>query len=127
MKLGNDPPSALRLTPLEQAVLGSLADSLGAAGAALRAQAGRVRVVNRAHSGVGFITKLETPEDTAGLPVEAAGRVRAIYASHPQLQEPAQFLVQMKAGRLAAIEAFCYAGMWPADDAGFHVEAAPAR
>ncbi len=125
MKLGNDPPSALVLTPLERAVLRSLADQLGAAGESLNAQSQRVRVVNRAHSGVGFVTRLETPPDTVGVPAEAALRVPAVYASHPQLREPAEFLVQLKAGRLASIEAFCGEGMWPADDAGFRLVSAP--
>lgn len=124
MKLGNDPPSALALTPLERAVLRSLADELGPAGGALAAQADRARVVNRSHSGVGFVTRLETPEDVAGLPAEATARIHAVYASHPQLPEPAEFLVQLRAGRLVAIEAFCFAGMWPADDQGFRVGAA---
>jgi hypothetical protein len=127
MKLGNDPQSALVLTALERAVLRSLAASLGEAGPALQAQCERVRVLNRTHSGVGFVTRLEAPADSAELPAEAASRVRAVYASHPQLREPAEFLVQFKAGRLAAIEAFCCEGMWPADDAQFRLGAAPAQ
>lgn len=127
MKLGNDPRSALVLTPLEKAVLENLAEGLGAAGSTLQAQIPELRVVNRTHSGVGFVTRLEPAENAQGLPAEAARRIRAVYASHPQLREPAEFMVQFKAGRLATIEAFCPEGMWPADDAGFRVEAGPVQ
>lgn len=121
MKLGNDPPSALTLTPLERAVIRALAARHGDAGPALEAQCDRLRVVFRSHSGVGFVTRLEVPEDVAAVPAAAAERPGAVYASHPQLAEPAEFLVQFKGGRLASIEAFCGQGMWPADDAGFRV------
>lgn len=123
MKLGNDPQSQLVLTPLERSVLKALAQGLGDAAPVLQAQCDRVRVSSRTHSGVGFVTKLEVPEDVAGLAPEATRRVGAVYASHPQLAEPAEFLVQFKGGRLATIEAFCHEGMWPADDAGFRVGA----
>ena len=121
MKLGNDPRSALVLTRLEQAVLGRFADGLGPAGELLRAQAAQARVVSRSHSGVGFVTRLDIPETLPGVPPEAARRLRVVHAAHPQLREPAEFLVEFKGGRLASIEAFCHAGMWPADDAGFTV------
>lgn len=121
MKLGSDPQSQLVLSPLERSVLRALAERLGDAGPALQAQCERLRVSMRTHSGVGFVTKLEVPEDVAAVPVEAARRVGAVYASHPQLAESAEFLVQLKAGRLASIEAFCGEGMWPSDDAGFRV------
>ena len=79
----------------------------------------------RTHSGVGFVTKLAIPDDIPGLPAEAAGRIGPVHASHPDLGEPAEFLVQLKAGRLASIEAYCYAGTWPADEAGFRVGTGP--
>ena len=123
MKLGNDPQSLLVLTPLERSVLRAFAPRLGEAGALWQAQCDRARVVIRTHSGVGFVTKLEIPDDIPGLPANAAGRIGAVHAIHADLSEPAEFLVQLKAGRLASIEAYCYVGMWPADDAGFRVEA----
>ena len=124
MKLGNDPQSLLALTPLERSVLRALAQRLGEAGTLLQAQCDGARVVSRTHSGVGFVTKLEIPDDIAGLPVETAARIGPVHASHPELGGPAEFLVQLKAGRLASIEAYCYEGMWPEDDAGFRVGAA---
>lgn len=124
MKLGNDPQSELALSPLERAVLTALAQSLGDAAATLDSQVQSLRVSMRSHSGVGFVTKLEVAEAAPALPADAARRVGPVYASHPQLREPAEFLVQLKGGKLAAIEAFCGEGMWPSDDAYFRVVAA---
>lgn len=123
MKLGSDPQALLTLMPLEQAVLRALAGSLGEDGLVLLAQSDRARVISRTHSGVGFVTKLEVPDQVAGLPAEAAGRIRPVHAGHPELGEPAEFLVQLKAGRLASIEAYCQQGMWPADNGAFRIEA----
>lgn len=125
MKLGNDPQSLLALTPLERSVLRAFAQRLGDAGGLWQAQCDQARVLVRTHSGVGFVTKLEIPDDVPGLPAESTGRIGAVRASHPDLGEPAEFLVQLKAGRLASIEAYCYEGMWPADDTGFQVGVAP--
>jgi hypothetical protein len=121
MKLGADPPSSLVLTRLERAVIEALATRLGAAGAPLRAQVGRLQVASRSHSGVGFVTRLEVPADAPVVEGEAGARATAIHAAHPELVEPAEFLVQLKSGRLATIEAFCGEGLWPADDSGFRV------
>ena len=126
MKLGSDPPALLALTPLEHSVLRELTRSLGDDGAVLLGQHERARVISRTHSGVGFLTKLEVPGEVAGLTAEAAGRIRPIHARHPELGEPAEFVVQLKAGRLASIEAYCREGMWPADDGAFQVGTVPA-
>jgi hypothetical protein len=125
MKLGNDPQSKLAMSPLERAVLAALAQRLGAAGAPLAAQSASARVASRSHSGVGFVTRLEVPADAPPVEAAVAARAGAVYASHPALPEPAEFLVQFRDGRLATIEAFCYAGLWPEDDAAFRVGVAP--
>lgn len=127
MKLGNDPQAKLVLTPLERAVLTALAGRLGAAGEPLLAQRDAARVANRSHSGVGFVTRFEVPAEAPVLEAAIAARVAPVYASHPALAEPAEFLVQFRGGRLATIEAFCGAGMWPDDDGGFRVDAAGGR
>jgi hypothetical protein len=121
MRLGSDPASRLVLSPLEQAVLVALACGIGEDGGIIEEQVRRARVSGRTHSGVGFVTRLEVPEDVEPLPPEAARRVRPVLASHPDLAQPAEFLVQLKAGRLASIEAYCHEGTWPADDARFSI------
>jgi ketosteroid isomerase-like protein len=42
-------------------------------------------------------------------------------AEHPQLSEPAEFVLQLRDGRLASLEAFCFAGGWPTDAQRFRV------
>ena len=121
MRLGNDPLSQLALTPLERRVLQTLSERLGSSGFLLRAQCECLRVLNRSHSGVGFVTKLEVPGDVAGITEEEVSRIGAVYADHPQMAEPAEFLVQLKSGRLASIEAYCYEGIWPPDESLFRV------
>ncbi len=121
MKIGPDPRSALTLSPLEQAVLAAAAREFGDAAAVWRAQCDAATVIARSHSGVGFVTKLEVPVSVPALPAAAARRLGAIHARHPELAEPVEFLIQLKDGRPATIEAFCPAGTWPMDDRGFAV------
>jgi hypothetical protein len=123
MKLGSDPPAHLHLTPLERSVLLALAAGAGAERSGFEAQGRRAAVLSRSHSGVGFVTRLRVPEDVAALG-ETAG-MHAVRALHPQLAEPAEFLVQVKAGRLASIEAFCGEGMWPEDETQFRIIGGP--
>jgi hypothetical protein len=121
MKLGNDPRDALVISSIERAVLDAQAERLGPAGAAWLDQCRQARVAGRSHSGVGFVTRFEVPPEAPALADDAARRVGAVHASHPALREPAEFLIQLKHGRLASIEAFCFDGLWPADDAGFRI------
>jgi len=124
MKLGSDPGSQLFLTPLERAVLEAQGRPLGAAAPAWLAQCRSIRVIGRSHSGVGFVTRFEVPADAAPFATDATGRIPPVYASHPALREPAQFLIQARDGRIIALEAFCFDGMWPADETGFRITAA---
>lgn len=121
MKLGNDPASELFPTALETSVLEAFGRTLGAAGATWLAQCRNLRVVGRSHSGVGFVTRIEVPEDAVALDAESAGRLLPVHASHPALREPAEFLVQLRRGRIIALEAFCFDGSWPDDESGFRL------
>lgn len=122
MKLGDDPPSALVLSSLERMVLVAFAERLGAV-PALVEQVRRARVARRTHSGVGFVTRIEVPADAPAVAGAHASAAAAVHATHPALSVPAEFLVQIRQGRIASIEAFCENGMWPADDAGFRIVA----
>ncbi len=124
MKLGHDPQSALTLTPLERAVLREAARCLGADGAQLAMQTASARVAARSHSGVGFVTRLQVPAGTAPLAAAVAARIRPVLAVHPLLDEPVEFVLQLRDGRLATIEAFCPTGQWPADEASLRFGAA---
>lgn len=109
------------LSPLERAVLRTIlaADQPGLA--ALREQSVRATCAGRTHSGVGFVTRLAVPADAAAAPLDSAKSLRPALAHHPALAEPAEFLLQIRDGRLATLEAFCHEGAWPADESGFTV------
>jgi len=109
-----DAPETPELTGLEKAVLA--AALAGDRYAALRSQVERAEVASRTGSGVGFVTRLRVPDDAA---VAGDGIVPVVYGRHPSLPEPAEFMLQVKDGRLHTIEAFCFQGMWPADEDGF--------
>lgn len=109
------------LSRLERAVLTALLKGDGDEFATLRAQLARATVVSRTHSGVGFVTRLAVPDDAPALAGPAAPRLRPVLAAHPGLAERAEFLLQLRGGRLAVLEAYCYEGGWPADEAEFRV------
>lgn len=109
------------LSTLEHSVLTALLRGEGEALSALRAQLAQVRVVSRTHSGVGFMTRFAVPDDAPVFATGAAPRLRPLLAGHPQLSEPAEFVLQLRDGRLASLEAFCFAGSWPADAGRFRV------
>jgi hypothetical protein len=109
------------LSPLERAVLAALLRGDGEGLKALQAQLDRATVVSRTHSGVGFVTRIAVPEDVPAVPEATAVRLRAVFADHPRLKEPAEFLLQLRAGRLAVLEAYCFEGVWPADETEFQV------
>lgn len=89
--------------------------------AGLRAQLTGATIISRTHSGVGFITRLAVPADCPPVPDTAGRSLRPVLAAHPALPGNAEFLLQLKGGRLAVLEAYCHAGSWPADDKDFRV------
>ena len=100
------------LTSLERAVL-ETALSAGGIDPELRRQVAEASVVGRTPSGVGFMTKLSVPENQRS--ADAAPAIPVVVARHPDLPSGAEFVLQIKNGRLSSIEAFCHEGMWPAE------------
>ncbi|MFW2403569.1 MAG: hypothetical protein ACN4GT_02305 [Gammaproteobacteria bacterium] len=113
------------LSDLERSVLDVVLAADGDFGAQLRAQAAAAFVASRTPSGVGFMTKLNVPEGLriAGRPDDET--LQTVHGTHPALPAGAEFVVQVKSGRLNTIEAFCYEGMWPGDESRFSVELRP--
>ena len=109
------------LSRLERAALSALLKGDGEAFAGLRAQLAKATVVSRTHSGVGFVTRIDVPDDVPAIAESAAPRLRPVRAAHPQLAEDAEFLLQIRSGKLAVLEAYCYEGGWPADETEFRV------
>ncbi len=87
----------------------------------LRAQLAKATMVSRTHSGVGFVTRIDVPDGMPVLAETASPRLCPVLAAHPHLTERAEFLLQVRAGRLAVLEAYCFEGGWPADEAEFRV------
>ncbi len=113
---GAGPLSALERTVLA-AVLAGEGEGLGV----LRKQLVRATVLSRTHSGVGFVTRLGIPDEVLPVSEAATPRLRPVHATHPRLAESAQFLLQLRSGRLAVLEAYCFEGAWPADESEFQV------
>ncbi len=108
------------LTDLERLVL-ETAFAASGADAGWREQIEAATVASRTPSGVGFMTKLNTP---------AAERLTkdglaTISGEHPALPSGAEFVVQVKGGRINCIEAFCHEGLWPADESRFRLFSGP--
>lgn len=113
----NDSPD---LTALERSVLETAFSSMQT-DPGFRNQIDAAMVVVRTPSGVGFVTKLHIPEEYRVANAVAGNAVPVIIGDHPALPAGAEFILQIKNGLINCIEAFCYAGVWPADEAQFHI------
>ena len=112
-----------QLSRLERTVLTFMLKGEGGSDGldALRAQLAKATVVSRTHSGVGFVTRIDVPDEIPSAVDTTLPRLRPVLAAHPQLTERAEFLLQLRAGRLAVLEAYCFEGGWPADESEFRV------
>lgn len=87
----------------------------------LTAQLDAATVVTRTPSGVGFVTKLQIPDDLTIGEAQGVAALPVVVAEHPALPSGAEFIFQVKSGRLNCIEAYCFEGMWPANEALFRL------
>ena len=123
--MNNGIPVSPELSALERAVLEiALSPDVGE-NARLREQANAARVSTRTPSGVGFMTKLEVPEALVVPDAPEDATLPTVYGVHPELPAGAEFILQVRAGRLNTIEAFCFQGMWPGDESRFRLEVRP--
>lgn len=114
-----DVPATPELSDLERAVFAvALADDELSA---VRNQVLHTAVVSRTYSGVGFVTKFQVPADAPA--AEATAVPRVVLGQHPFMPAAAEFLLELRGGRLHSLEAYCYEGMWPGDEAGFSLAA----
>lgn len=91
----------------------------------LRQQAEAATVATRTPSGVGFMTKLSVPAALAVPEAPEDATLPKVFGSHPELPAGAEFVLQVRAGRLNTIEAFCLEGMWPRDESRFRLQVRP--
>jgi hypothetical protein len=110
------------LNALERSVLNAALGGEDSSLNTLRAQAAVAGVASRTPSGVGFMTKLRLPAEAILLNPDIPLTLPVVYAKHPHLAGGAEFLIQIKDGRINCIEAFCYEGRWPTDESLFEVD-----
>ncbi len=120
VSITGDVPDSPELTKLERGVLETALSADAQSNIAHQAQ--EAQVASRTYSGVGFITKLSVPDDAPRLQTAV---LPTVYGRHPNLAASAEFMLQLKDGRLHSIEAFCFQGMWPSDEDGFTLGTAP--
>ncbi len=86
-----------------------------------RQQIEAATVAVRTPSGVGFMTKLQVPDEYRVADESVGSAMRVITGEHPLLPSGAEFILQIKDGRINCIEAFCHEGMWPTDESQFKI------
>jgi len=116
----NDSPG---LTILERSVLETVFPSAELA-AGFYEQIDAASVAARTPSGVGFMSKLYVPEEYRAADI-VGNTIPVVTGTHPELPSGAEFVVQVKDGRINCIEGFCHEGMWPADESKFDIQPRP--
>lgn len=109
------------MSALERRVLGAMLKGNAAGVAILREQLAGATMVSRTYSGVGLMTRIAVPAERASVPADMPVALRPLLATHPHLPEATEFLLQVRDGRLAVLEAYCFQGDWPADEQAFKV------
>jgi len=122
---GDSAADSPELTALERAVLETAISLATDTDGLLSRQVDALSVATRTPSGVGFMTRFSVPEPLAVPGRPADETLPTVSGAHPALSSGAEFIVQIKSGRLHTIEAYCYEGMWPGDEAPFQVSAGP--
>ena len=110
------------LTALERSVLETAFPSLQSE-SGFGDQIDAATVVVRTPSGVGFVTKLHIPEQYRVTGGAGRNAIPIIIGEHPELPAGAEFILQIKDGLIHCIEAFCYEGIWPENEAQFRIHA----
>ena len=110
------------LTALERAVLVTALRSDAKIVSTLNAQVNEAKALVRTPSGVGFVTKLQVPGALRLPDSTELDSLPLVFGQHPDLPSGAEFVLQVKDGRLNSIEGFCYEGMWPRDESLFTFE-----
>jgi len=110
----------MELTTLERAVLDKLFSGDHPSFPALRAQLGRVRVLERTFTPVGFFSDLTVPEDVPGATLaKDAVWFGDVFADFHGLVHGASFVVRIADGRLEMLEGSTVDEPWPTEGTPF--------
>ena len=107
------------LTQLERSVLTLALDHPGEPFASVSAQLAHATVSQREHTGVGFFTTFSIPPDAPvshDLPDTELGGVSA---EHPDVRYGVGFILFIRRGAVACLEAYTYDDPWPEDESKF--------
>jgi len=118
---GDSAADSPQLSTLERAVLEAALTSVADPEGQFQRQVEAMSVVTRTPSGVGFMARFAVPDSLSVSDRPADETLPTVAGAHPGLPSGAEFIVQIKAGRLHTIEAFCFEGMWPGDESQFRV------
>lgn len=99
------------LSELEQAVIDKLLAGDHQALAVLRAQAERMRLVERKETGAGFFCQFEVEEEAPAL--HGDFQIGDVHAELAGLAHGAGFVLFVRSGRLAMLEGFTFDEPWP--------------
>ena len=78
-------------------------------------------VSEREYTGVGFYSQFELPETAPCVNSWKFGEVPQAFGTHPKLDEGACFILWMKDGQIAQLEAYSNSGDWPEDESLFEI------
>ena len=109
------------LTQLERSVLTLVLDRPGEPFASVAAQLAHASVSQREHTGVGFFTTFSVPADAPvchDLPDTELGGVSA---EHRDVRYGVGFILFIRRGCVACLEAYTYDDPWPEDETKFRV------
>ena len=112
----------LELTSLEERVFAELLRGDDPGIRILRDQLRSTSVTTRSYSGVGFVSRLSVDESQPTADTDVLGKLPRVYATHPQVPGPVEFVLDVRDGRLHCLEAYCGEGLWPADESAFTVQ-----
>jgi len=108
-------PSAL--TELERSALTLILNHPGEPFASVSAQLAHASVAQREHTGVGFFTTFSIPVRLDLPDMELGG----ISAEHPEVRYGVGFILFIRRGTVACLEAYTYDDPWPEDESKFCV------
>lgn len=109
------------MTPLDKSVLETMASESTNDATAFAEQVRRATVLSRQHSGVGFFTDFDVPDDVPLLGGDFRTELAVVHSEHPDLSNGAGFVVFATDGKLSCLEAFTYGEEWPADESKFSI------
>ena len=101
------------MTKLERIVIDKCLEGTHPILVELRAQASKLKVVERVWTGVGFFTEFVLPEDAAKVRLPGQHRIGDVFAEIEGLEYGAGFVLFIVDGQITLLEGHSYEEPWP--------------